>query len=73
MNNLNKELAVKAGFAADDYDMFESIFEKYAQLIVQECADQCNITRENMRAEDPFWEAVANQCRYDIKEHFGIE
>lgn len=47
--------------------------EYFARLIVQECAAQCNITKENMRDQDPFWEDVANQCREDIKELFGVD
>lgn len=69
MNQLNKELAVKAGFAADDYEMFESIFEKYGQLLIQECLAFVEPTPGSGDIDDLALESATAQ----IKEHFGIE
>ena len=55
MNERIKELAIEAGFYANpDVEKFE----KFAELIIQECADAAFRTGDNIDY---------------IKEHFGVE
>lgn len=75
MNERIRELALQAGLQPfeDCGPGYVYKMEKFAELLVQECANQCNITKENMRGQDPFWEDVANRCREDIKELFRVD
>lgn len=73
MNNRIKELADRAGEYAD----FESglctdeFLEKFAELIVKECAGVCDDERDSTDSE--FGKLVAEGCALKIMEHFGVE
>ena len=62
MNERIRELAVQAGFYANPN---VEKFEKFAELIVQECIDICNAYSTI--------EGISNKIRDDIKETFGVE
>jgi hypothetical protein len=57
MNKRIKELAEKAGFIPDNAPEMNSVLEKFAQLIVEECLSCCEDERDLSA----------------IKEHFGVE
>ena len=49
MNELIRELADKARFVkTTDYPSQDEVFEKFAELIVRECANQC-LSDDSMR------------------------
>ena len=64
MNERIQELAEHAGVFPTNFNQVPSWLEKYAELIVRECAD---IAAKN-QAENMNWDIAEI-----IKEHFGIE
>ena len=71
MNERIRELAELSGLA----------FEKFAQLIVQECMNQVReqylpVLKDELMMKDTHWKGYV-QCGVDsyaaIKEHFGVE
>jgi len=69
MNERIKELAIEAGFYANpDVEKFE----KFAELIVQECMLQVADVRIENDFE-PVGDAVLVQALAGIKQHFGVE
>ena len=90
MNERIKELAERAGMkpCADmakfgmnedmnPYNCQEFMLEKFAELIVRECIEQCN--KKDPRPDRySDWEEFAEsrkvrECITSIKEHFGVE
>mgnify|MGYP003539165159 CR=1 FL=1 len=70
MNERIKELMVKAGiYECDDFEPHPT-FEKFAELIVAECA---KIVINNGIATATHDQMVRQDCVNDIKEHFGVE
>ena len=67
MNERIKELAIKAGRTGLPYGEIE--IQKFAELIVRECAQVCLAQRDpanlNYKPSEKFAEAV--------KQHFGVE
>ena len=77
MNERIKQLAEQAGMTDDKFGMFFAKdkhdedgvdLEKFAELIVKECADA--IIKDS-RLNDV--RSAANGCVRTIKEHFGVE
>ena len=67
MNERIKELAEQAGWMmGDEVEGFNIRLEKFAELIVQECAD---VAKETRWAVPPSQEQIAR----GIQQHFGIE
>ena len=76
MNKRVKELAVLAGYKplepksfADD--LHEVFLQKFAKLIVQECADVClsGKNKENWRCTDSINKGFSDA----VLDHFGVE
>ena len=69
MNERIEELAEQAGLQFDSYDPY-GLFdeEKFAQLIVRECADIC-CRIDDEHGED---DSIAYWAAKDILEHFGL-
>jgi hypothetical protein len=73
MNERIRELAEQAEAAA--YEIFdrqgkmygEIVLEKFAELIVRECATMCI---NEGRAHDQWF---GSHCAITVKEHFGVE
>lgn len=70
MNKRIKELAEQAGYCSDVYEICKPGIEKFAELIIKECAqslwtDECYVS--DLAVE----EFNSNSKR--IKEHFGVE
>ena len=67
MNERIKELAEQAGFNPYNYEGANAaLFKKFAELIVQECAD---VAKETRWAVPPSQEQIAR----GIQQHFGVE
>jgi hypothetical protein len=71
----SKELAVTdpARWYSDKGPDIDIVFEKFAELIVQECIAMCDV-----KSEDPllYKQGVifaVNRCQQNIKQHFGVE
>jgi hypothetical protein len=64
MNRRLKELAADAGYP--DYMTYgqDKVLERFAELIIQECADVCQGFGES---------GDGYTCSYEILEHFGVE
>ena len=65
MNERIKEFAKQAGFYKYGDD-FEDIIEKFAELIVEECATICDALQDYPSTEP-------RHCAEDIRIHFGVE
>lgn len=63
MNKRIKELAEKAGFIPDNAPGMNSVLEKFAELIINECF-------EVLKVKQPYGVKYSEQI---IKEQFGIE
>ena len=61
MNERIKEFAKQAGFYKYGDD-FEDIIEKFAELIVRECAKRVD-----------YWESRQGEHTEDLLKHFGVE
>ena len=65
-----RELALQAGFYKYG-DHFEEMIEKFAELIVRECARVIDRGDGEMSSmAETIW---CNVCRDDILKHFGVE
>jgi hypothetical protein len=91
MNERIKELAEQAGFSKDRFDLFwdedanaEGVdLEKFAELIVQECAALAKSKSEHIQSITPddhddqiHLHSLAWQFEefgYEIKKHFGVK
>jgi hypothetical protein len=79
MNERIRELAEQAGFNPVNYMGSNSIlFEKFAELIVKECADTIeNRTPGQMGKEGEGWtngyDDGLKTSAFLIKKHFGVE
>jgi len=83
MNERIKELALQAGNHADTYDdangpfWFQMYNEKFAELIVQECANfayDYTSNEENVADfHDVGWDCLPGQLRSELKKHFGVK
>ena len=82
MNERIKLLASQAGFSPDPYGTWSTItpigpeLEKFAELIVRECALQCFDLADKLPTGD--FPAGLKMLAYNIagetiKEHFGVE
>jgi hypothetical protein len=74
MNERIKELAIEARLIAPEYsDCTHTTLspqeQKFAELIVKECAQVCN----NIDAEYEGEDVLATWCATAIREHFGVE
>jgi len=51
------------------YDNFNK--EKFAELIVRECANQCDLLLDHKISSE--WSRGTHDCSRAIKKHFGVE
>jgi len=86
MNERIKELIAQAEISRLEYDpatmMTERVQEfdkeKFAELIVQECASICELNGQSYThsftpAKARLAESTSNHCGLMIKKHFGVE
>lgn len=75
MNERIRGLAEQAGMGHERWNttvQFESFLEKFAELIVRECANIC-MEMAAKCAGLPGDGTLAKDCAYWIKEDFGVE
>ena len=67
MNERIRQLLSQAGV---HYEVLpkDTVYEKFAELIVNECLDIVNRHEYSYHEADPLWETAQL-----IKEHFGVE
>lgn len=68
MNENIKELARRCNFTEQDIENMSPGFEKFAELIVQECIN--TIEKSDAECSDE-WDYVERNLSALIKEHFG--
>jgi hypothetical protein len=68
MNERIRLLAEEAEFSEVDLHIQGDNFQRFAQLIVQECLDIVNRHEYSYHEADPLWETAQL-----IKERFGVE
>jgi len=68
MNKRIREIAEEAEFSEVDLHIQGDNFQRFAELIVQECLDIVNRHEYSYHEADPLWETAQL-----IKERFGVE
>jgi len=63
--------AIELGFPRDQVDDIRD--EKFAELIVRECAGVCHTYGWGMLEHGRPGNSIADDCGVLIKEHFGVE
>lgn len=74
MNERIKELILEAGFPKFDKMYVVSDgeeLEKFAELIIRECANQCDLLLDHKISSE--WSRGTHDCSRAIKKHFGVE
>lgn len=73
MNERIREVWIKAAREdsdPDNWDTQEQFIERFAQLIVRECAEVC---ADRGKMHDGLYSAWADDCSKRIGKHFGVE
>ncbi len=71
---MNKELLRKLQLQAGGShypDINPQMQELFAKLIVQECANQCDLLLNHKMSSE--WARGTHDCSRAIKQHFGVE
>jgi hypothetical protein len=69
MNERIQQLMIEAGiYECDDFEPHPT-FEKFAELIVRECASICEDTEGDPSADSRWGRRC---CALEIQEHFGV-
>jgi hypothetical protein len=71
MNQRIRELAHEAGLPTYNPEGIPTKLEKFAQLIVQECANQCDLLLDHKISSE--WARGTHDCSKAIRKHFGIK
>ena len=71
MNERIRELAVEAEFSEKDLHTQGDNFQKFAELIVKECANQCDLLLDHKISSE--WARGTHDCSKAIRKHFGVE
>ena len=56
---------------ANDFDARVLEAEKFAELIVKECANHCDLLLDHKISSE--WSRGTHDCSRAIKKHFGVE
>ena len=74
IQELLKQAAPRPACTGDWYSMSPGMVEKFAELLIRECANVCRDDGRWFQEQDDKLEAgVAYALCYKIKEHFGVE
>jgi hypothetical protein len=77
MNERIRELVEQAGIHLDKYgcvfDVVDDNLEKFAELIVRECATAFEAEVDNWKEMNPYQGSIKRQGTKAIKKHFGVE
>ena len=76
MNKHLEDLMYRSGLTAqgswdsmDPYD--QQAIELFAELIVRECANQCDLLLDHKMSSE--WSRGTHDCSKAIKKHFGVK
>ena len=69
MNERIKELMEQTGVPLSM--PFDKWCEKFAELIVKECANQCDLLLDHKISSE--WARGTHDCSKAIRKHFGVE
>jgi len=72
MNERIRELAEQAGYHPDVYELCKPGMEKFAELIVRECADNIAGNIDLINPESSYNYGL-RRAMNSVKEHFGVE
>ena len=74
MNERIKQLALQAGYSKDFLAIgLPNNMEKFAELIVRECATAFEAEVDTWKEMDPYQGSIKRQGTKAIKQHFGVE
>jgi hypothetical protein len=62
--------AAKSNFG-DSWEEQTAFMSKFAELIVQECANHCDLLLDHKISSE--WSRGTHDCSRAIKKHFGVE
>jgi hypothetical protein len=74
MNERIRDLALDAlveNIASEKWVFTEEELERFAKLIVGECANQCDLLLDHKMSSE--WARGTHDCSRAIKKHFGVE
>jgi len=71
MNERIRQLAHEAGLPTYNPEGIPTKLEKFAELIVRECANQCDLLLDHKISSE--WSRGTHDCSRAIKKHFGVE
>ena len=69
MNERIKLLAIQADWDDEFREDFD--IKKFAELIVRECANHCDLLLDHKISSE--WSRGTHDCSRAIKKHFGVE
>ena len=70
MNERIRELMIQSN-PDGDFSEVEWVLEKFAELIVRECANQCDLLLDHKISSE--WSRGTHDCSRAIKQYFGVE
>lgn len=75
MNERIKELAQQAEMASNmgDHVDVEVMMEKFAELIIKECTEQCDRVASFTKNKNIMAYEAATSIKHNIEEQFGVE
>jgi len=56
---------------SDSWEEQTKFMERFAELIVRECANQCDLLLDHRISSE--WSRGTHDCSRAIKKHFGVE
>ena len=71
MNPRIKEIARESGLLVHNPNKVPTKLEKFAELIVRECANHCDLLLDHKISSE--WSRGTHDCSRAIKKHFGVE
>jgi len=73
MNERIKQLWEEAAkiTQSDSWEEQTKFMERFAELIVRECANQCDLLLDHKISSE--WARGTHDCSKAIKKHFGVE
>ena len=71
MNERINGLWWKARISYNNQSCGPEVLEKFAELIVRECANHCDLLLDHKISSE--WSRGTHDCSRAIKKHFGVE
>ena len=71
MNDKIRQIANDVGLPTYNPEGIPTKLEKFAELIIRECADLCDMLLNDKMSSE--WTRGTHDCAKAIREHFGVE